>query len=464
MKKISIFLMTVMASFAVISCDFEEFESGESLDDIVEGNPVNARIISEKVLSPAELILQIFGIQTKAEDASITAARNEMSEILESRNDEIKITSDIHIPGWVFGYKLVNFEYESIDENGEPITLSALAAWSESDFLKKIYQKGIILHCPSTKTGADECASHNDGGLELAFMMNDELFIMPDYQGFGSSQDRTQMYLNHELGARQIYDALVGGYTIFHNSADFCMMKDWDLRIVGASQGGGNAVATQKYIENHDFNGRPLDEVWNLAYTYACAGPFSPVVTLDKYLEWGKLQAPMVLPLVLKSMLATNPDLKAKYEESQFFSALYNEHKEEFDKAYQDKSYDLATFLARMLECLKTVDDLIDPELGLMDVYIQRLLSEEMMNKESQMYKDLVKCTSKHDLTKGWEPKHHIYLYHGMGDKIVPYANSQAMVAAFPNKTTLENSVAIGDDHLTTCLKWVFSSWLKESE
>ena len=67
------------------------------------------------------------------------------------------------------------------------------------------------------------------------------------------------------------------------------------------------------------------------------------------------------------------------------------------------------------------------------------------------MCKALFACFDKNDLTKGWTPKRPIYLFHGKRDMVVPYANSEAVKEAFPDKVTLYTERFGYDDHLKSC-------------
>ena len=85
------------------------------------------------------------------------------------------------------------------------------------------------------------------------------------------------------------------------------------------------------------------------------------------------------------------------------------------------------------------------------------ILNPEVCVMESEKCKALFRCFEKNDLTKGWTPIHPIHLYHGKSDTYVSYANSEAVMAAFPDKATLKEPTKQFSDHIKTCVLWMLS-------
>ena len=174
-------------------------------------------------------------------------------------------------------------------------------------------QDHIYLVCPYTHTREDECATKDNGGYEFSlFLSFDNMFIMPDGQGFGSDAGNVQPYVDHETQARQIYDALVAGYSLY-NAEGGEMETGWTLRVVGASQGGGDAMAVHKLLDTTPYSPSwpiPLKYMWCFEYSYVCCDPYSPEATMQAYHDEGVVHYPCVVPLVIKSMLAANPCIR----------------------------------------------------------------------------------------------------------------------------------------------------------
>lgn len=69
----------------------------------------------------------------------------------------------------------------------------------------------------------------------------------------------------------------------------------------------------------------------------------------------------------------------------------------------------------------------------------------------------LFQCFDRNDLTKGWTPTHPIHLYQGRTDAYVSFANSEAVMKAFPEMATLKEPTKEFADHLSTCALWMLS-------
>lgn len=362
-------------------------------------------------------------------------------------------------------YTYWNYNFSSKDQKGDPIRLSAFMSAGSYWFFGTEFtdQDNIYLICPYTHTQESQCATESDGGYEFDFFVStDNLFIMPDGQGFGYDKGHTQPYLDHNTQAKQIYDALKAGYKIYTNDGGK-MESNYHLRVVGASQGAGDAIAVHKLLDTQkNDDGLYLKDVWNFQYSYACSGPYNPVETMKYYYEVKKLEYPVVLPLVVKSMLGCNPDLAAKYNESDFYSDKYNALKSKYDEIYLNKPLDAADINKEMAKDFNTEEDKTALGSDSDDhVFIYRLFSEAMRDTNSQMYKDFMACLEKQDLTTGWKPFTQTYLMASKGDCIVPPVNTEKLldlfnscsIPAHMDWTELELS------HTEACLEFMFSSW-----
>ena len=282
-------------------------------------------------------------------------------------------------------------------------------------------------------------------------MVGDRLLIMSDYLGFGVTKDRVQPYVIHDLCARNNIDALRAGYKVFRDLSDVSLENDWSLYVAGVSQGGGNALAVHKWLDTHlDFADR-----WRFQYSYCGAGPYSPRITFEEYFKQKKLVYPMVMPVTIKAMLASYPDILGKWKEEDFFSDSYLKRKSEIDMMVNSKEYTADEINKFIFSIYPHTDEA--GIAGGKEVYLADILSDDALNTESELCRKLFECLDKNDLTTGWTPTHPIHLYHGKKDMIVSYANAEAVKAAFPDKTEIRNSPLGNEDHIGTCLFWLLS-------
>ena len=355
---------------------------------------------------------------------------------------------NIKVP--TFFYRYFHYSYESTDATGKPVTLSARVSWGGNKLTSNFYEARpcyIILNPHFTIT-TDLSSPTSGNAYEIPFMSGNLLLIQPDYQGFGITKDMDQAYINHEVCARQCIDALKAGYKLFCDLGNVKMESNWKLYVAGCSQGGGNSLACHKWFDTHE----DFAKAWRFQYSYCGSGPHSPRITFEEYFKQKDIAYPVVFPVVIRSMKMSYPDILGKYDEKEFFSEKYNTIKADIDKMVASKRYNSDQINAKFFENFTVTTD----KKGNKTVKLSDLLSEKAMDMNSDLCKALFECFDKNDLTKGWTPKRPIYLFHGKGDLVVPYANSEAVKAAFPDKVTLYTERFGYDDHLNSCAQFLF--------
>lgn len=392
------------------------------------------------------------------------------------------------------GFERRTFSYKTVNQFGNPITLSAFVGWAV--YPKKTWttikwipyeQNHVILSCPYTHTLAEECASRDKGGYEFKTMIHDNLFIMSDGQGFGVDNGHVQTYLNHKVHARQYFDALVAGMKVYDNDyRGGKYEKDWNLLVVGASQGAGDAIAVHKYLDTQTTSlnltpyyknestaeaanlicerygvpygtetvSVPLREKYRFRQSIVCCGPYCPEATMQKYQFDGKLSYPCVIPLVIKSMLACYPNLANKYNETDFFSDAWNKNKKDFDYIYlhnTKNSDDLNEYIRKKLVI---GNEKIAPRYLPLD----RMLSADMLDPDSEICQDLMECLREQDLTSGWSPVTETYIYWSANDEVVPRVNTDRLIQFFTQqhiKCVMDLSLT----HVLACYLYMASIW-----
>ena len=347
------------------------------------------------------------------------------------------------------GFRKTAYNYESTDVNGEPVTLSAAAFWLgyfADGVWNDLQPDNICLMEHYTITSDAETPS-NAYALEM-FVTGNTLTIMPDYIGYGVSKNLPHPYLNHDVCAINSIDALTAGYDLFNDNVESGMSQDWRLYLAGASQGAANAIAVHKYMDTN----LELAAKWNFASSNCSSGPYSPVVTIDKYLADGKVAYPVVFPLVMKTMFDSYPDIMAGFTEEMAYSQNYLAAKAEIDGMIAGKEHNTAAINQVFMDKVrKTVDE----NLAEGEIYLVDILSPAMLDKESPISEAFYRCLEKNDLTIGWTPIHPMKLHYSPLDAVVPQENSLAVLEAFGEGiVTLEQSSAPAD-HTTTCSLWM---------
>ena len=412
--------------------------------------PDNEQESSYEVKSDIQLPMSMFISNIPDEYAAFKEPLATVFSMRESALRQELGNLDINI-----GFRKITYLYPSTGVNGEPLTLSAAAFWLgyfENGVWNDLKPENICLMEHYTITSDAETPS-NTFALEM-FITGNSLTIMPDYIGYGITKDMPHPYLNHDVCAINSLDALTAGYDLFNNKGKSGMSEGWKLYLAGASQGAGNAIAVHKYLDTN----LNLAAKWNFAASNCSSGPYSPVVTIDKYLTDGKVAYPVVFPLVMKTMFDSYPEIMEGFTEEMVYSQNYLAVKAEIDRMLDGKEHNTAAINQVFIEKVRKT---VDGSLAENEIYLTDILSPEMLDKESPICQALYRCLEKNDLTKGWTPIHPMKLHYSSQDMVVPQENSLAILEAFgENIVTLEHA-SIPADHTTTCSLWMVELFSK---
>ena len=416
-----------------------------------------------------------------------------------------------------FYYRVFTYEYPSVDANGNTVILSSIAACPEKGACSEVRDIVIGTHiticsndeCPTNctnnyeesdwgilfslaggkkfKLGADTNVSMALIGSVLTPVLvawavigittevksaepsnNFNLVIMPDYEGYGKTRDHAHPYLYQELTARQVVDAVRYGKALYENSSktkDFRHPIRSDFRSIscGYSQGGSVALATHRYIEQ---NG--LTNELHFAGSLCGDGPYDPIATLMFYmkkdLNGDYMSMPVVLPLIIKGMLDSNPYMRAHKAEDYFtqefldtgvmdWIASKNYTTDDIDNKWKQMAQNGQTTVfdsnghAMMRnimkpECYNYFKNLYEQN---PDTYMTA--SGIPLPTHRGVFEDLHLALASNDMTEGWTPQHAILLFHSTSDNVVPYVNAQRAKANLGAWAVLHTST-LGHDHV----------------
>ena len=438
LKRFLLLAVLAVAGLFATSCSKNDDESddpkvsAEVLDDLVKNTVFE--VVSDETINASQMVDLAFGHSGSSSDERMELAR---TFLLKKHQD---IASKLGANNADMGWRSVSYTYLSTDEQGKEIKLSARVLWGNIGGTD--LDPDYIMLCPHyTITKNAECPTQSYP-YETAVLCGDNLLILPDYLGFGESKDHPQPYVNHNLCAQNCIDALEAGYKVFRENSTAHLEDGYKLFVAGLSQGGGNSLAIHKWLDTHP----DIADAWQFAYSYSCAGPYSPSLTFRKYYKQERLFHPCVLPITLKAMFAAYPDILGKWTEDDFYNADYlTNHKAEMDQILADKNLTTDSINAKLFNWYPHDTECI---------YLSDIMSADALNSESDMCQALLKCLDDNDLTKGWTPTHKILLFHGKDDEVVPFANAEAVVAAFPDKTELMLN-SFGGGHLGAGLMWM---------
>ncbi len=387
------------------------------------------------------------------------------------------------------------FTYPSTSVTGEEVTLSSLMAFWKPD----LSQPGdtintVHIHCHYTVSANSQCATSiqpvgsfdfpdflffkkliDPNDLDTNQDITRSILILPDYEGYGASVDRTHPYLAQQATAQQVVDAVTYGLQVYQElveaSQALPMSSNWRSYCSGYSQGGAVALAVQRHIEEHD-----LGNELHFHGTICGDGPYDLISTLRYYLEddgnsygvstehqAGQTTLPYVIPMILDGMMACD-SIVATHSMSDYLSAsfistgilewLKSKTIDTISKVWVQQLNDGYVVVNGIT--YNAPDDMesmftVVPGLLAPTVYanLNKILSEgfytylttadlnTVPTETGDAYKDMHRALAYNNVCRDWEPKHRIQFMHSKGDMVVPYGNYLAFRETHPDSEGL---------------------------
>ena len=285
----------------------------------------------------------------------------------------------------------------------------------------------------------------------------------------GVTKDVPHPYLSQRVTAQQMIDGVKYGLALYQKVAKesqtlLPMKSDWRSFCMGYSQGGAVSLATHREIEEQGL----ADEL-HFQGSICGDGPYDLVSTMRYYLEddgtsygvetshrKGLATIPAVVPLILKGMVETHPDLAA-YKIADLLSQQL------LDTGVlgwiDSKAYNLDNISLKWYEQLQVGVDTLgrqytpaqmaemfdSPKVGKVWGKMEKMFSPAVyayMSDASNFNavpevatnvgQALHRALADNSVITGWEPKHRIQFFHSKTDVIVPYGNYLSFRDAHP--------------------------------
>ena len=346
---------------------------------------------------PEELIIEDSKIRSYDKyDAPITAA-----EIIKEVSED--------------GFRKIIFDYPSTDVENNSVRVSGIICM-DLDFYNSADKQAdytiLVNHGATPKW--DDCPSRN-GGKELCGYLSGlessdkkVIGIAPDYLGLGSSKNELQAFVFGDVNARTSLDALIWGRKILE--AKGFTWKD-EVANIGYSQGGQTAICVQKLVDT-DSNYSDI----TISKTFAGDGVYNIRTMVEESLKNEK----PILPSVVFLGIATYN----RIEDLGFIESEIFKDPDLIEEYIISKKYDLKGSMLGLLSAL-----MAKPESNISFSNYNdwsHYLTEDMLNKESDLYKNVLKAVEPYTNYYYWTPKSttKIVLFTADNDDIVPSKNS----------------------------------------
>ena len=307
--------------------------------------------------------------------------------------------------------------------NGKKIKASGLVAFPDTDNGMPI----LNFNHGTTSLHAD---APTEDLIQYSFFANAAsagyIFVIPDYLGFGISDDIVHPYYRSDITGQTVVDMIratkelaeIEGYNF-----------NGDIFLSGYSEGGFATMSAHYNLENNNYSGL------NLVASAPASGGYDISGMLDYFLSKDTYHVPYYIAFVAIGY-------KTSYDWTLPLSSIFNEPyasiiPEYFNGKYS--GYEINSVLS---------DD------------ISELLTSNFINN---IYSDLelkiiVDAFEENSLDE-WVPKNKMIMYHGTDDITVPYQNSVDTYSNFislgADKNTVEFIDLNGENHSSGSLPYI---------
>jgi hypothetical protein len=392
------------------------------------------------VIATFLLFFMLFGCKkedVKPEISSYEAKRLISAESIKSYSSEqiqnilffaeTQLEGDLAIENRAIdGVKIYEVKYASEYINDPIITLSGLVCIPDNS------TRDCLLFCfqPGTMSAHNEAPSvitrNGQPNVELQLLQAIAglgfVIIIPDYIGFGASEDLHHPYYNKELFQRSIYDLILTTLDM-KNSGKYNFSLNGDLFITGYSLGGWASLVAHKHLENNPITGL------NFIGSACGAGAYDLIQVRDLLVEQTFYSYPFYIPNLLIGYQSVGD---INYELSTYLNEAYASRSIELITGEYSATY-INTNLTTNTNELLTEDFINDFYSDINPIWIEL---RSVLAKNSQA---------------AWNNTKLIELYHGDEDDQVPYAISEKLVNDFRSMGIDESKVNFftlaGEDH-----------------
>lgn len=413
------FLTVILFSALLVSCQmgdnyFVNFED-------VESAPGMFRVLRQQNTDMEELVANggikdMDGEALGGQKANMPAANGpkrasstQMKQIIQNLIDFSNAKKVIELSG----------VYESIDVDGNPITLSGKVLLPADGKIKRCI---LVSHFT---IGSNLEAPSNSFPLEGVLVKLGYALIVPDYIGYGVTVDKVHPYLVMDLTARNVLDMYKAVIPFLEKAG--CVPQYDDIYLMGYSQGGATTMAVQHLIEHHN-------EKVKIRRVFAGGGPYDVKTTYDRFVETNVASYPCAVPIMMQGMVVGN---KLNLDMSELMAPHIYEN---LDEWVNSKRY-TAKQLNELMGSRVTSD----------------LLTAKGMDRTSKEVSELYKAmTNNSILSYSWVPEAPVFIMHSIDDESVPYDNAARAKIKWKG-ANIQYNLGYYGGHQVTCLRFIFA-------
>ncbi len=315
--------------------------------------------------------------------------------------------------------------YESVDEYGNPITLSGKVIIPTKSEIKRVI---LVSHYT---IGSDMEAPSNSFPLEAQLAQLGYAIVCPDYIGYGITNDRYHPYLMMEQTARNVIDMYLAVMP-FLKAIDRAPKYE-EIYLMGYSQGGGTTMAVQYMLERD--HGPSSATPVKIKRVFAGGGIYDIKGTFESYITTNQASYPCGVPFVIVGQVKGN-----HLDDALITTLLRPSITRHLDEWFLKKT----TMTGQMNKIIDThvTDEILTP------VAFDRASPEI-----TQLYQVM---TLNSVLSLAWQPSAPVYMLHSIDDNTVPFSNAASAKVRWADSNIQYNFGHYGS-HAMCCLRFVYT-------
>lgn len=328
-------------------------------------------------------------------------------------------------------FEKYNFTYNSKDNAGKDIELSGCVIFPNTPHGGTRHElDAVTLFHPYWLT-LKTCATIA-GSPVMARAAYNQAVVIPDFQGYGLTEESHHPFLEYGILARQSIDCELAAFELLEKHG-IAMRKGYITYNMGMSKGAPVAMRTLEMAQNTE--PESIRKKLNIQSTYCCTGPYNPMGLLEEFNSEGAGTNCWMGVMLVTSAYYANPDKFQGYAIEDFFSEDFNKAKVndgERDYNIVDIVESRLTGETRLNE-LFTAFDLTS---------IRRILNPSFFkgsgsfDYNNELFRILSEILKSNDTATGWDPVTPVLIEHSTDDDFVNY---DASMNSYESLRTLEH-------------------------
>jgi len=319
--------------------------------------------------------------------------------------------------------------YHSVDAYGRDVTLSGAVFYPPKGTIKN------VIICSHYTVAANYEVPSQTFPLEASLAALGYLVVMPDYIGYGKSQDCVHPYLQADVTSRNVLDMALGVRAFIVERK--IQIQSEKVILVGYSQGGSTSMWAQYYMENDDdYIGK-----FKLEKNYCGGGPYNVARTYDFCVKQDKTGIPYAVPMIILGM---SEGMGQPLDMSKFFLEPLRSN---YNEWFNSKKYN-GIQITRMIGTNS----------------LKQILTPEGLDRSKGETQRLYRALQANSLPVTFRPKAPVYMFHSIDDQTVPFINAQVVrynfsrelpyESADPPATNVEYDFGHYGNHQKGCIKF----------